>query len=429
MGGSVFTSGSDALYTPRMPPAVYLAVRDRCHAILRELFIVVASPIDGPGKLDFGDVDVLVALPKDTASDPRRLLDTAIERLGPVRASVAAHDGKASIAIPWPAGFLDVVPDMEPDDVDVNVDGAGISTPRSPDTPPAYIQVDIAIVPSLRQFHWSLFKHGHGDFWNIIGSAVLRPLGFTVDERALWLRVPEIEQAHRNRAKVYLSDDPAVVLSFLHLPIRGCWDAPFPSAWALFAYCTTCRFFVLPSDRSLRDGLKANDRRRLHFRPLFRQWATEYVPAQRDRMSASSGSAAAPVSDEAVPTRESARDAAFDYFPGSQARFEAARTSWLRERHLLAVRTAAKAAVPATLPSRYRGEVCAAVRRHLGIVMADAAADPLNNQNRAAEEAAAAWTVESVAAYVRAEWAAIATAAIPKGHAQYLASLEAEAQA
>ncbi|CAK7204681.1 hypothetical protein SEUCBS139899_007440 [Sporothrix eucalyptigena] len=412
MGGSVFTSGANALYTPRMPPAVYTAVRDRCHAILFGLFALVATPVEGPGKADFGDVDILMTLPHNEKTETSSLLHDAATRLGAVRTSVVAHEGKASLAMPWPVDFLS-------------------QAPQDPESGDAHIQVDLTISPSIPLFHWALFKHAHGDLWNILGSAVLRPLGLTVDERALWLRVPEIEKAHRNRAKIFLTDEPAAVLHFLGLSVLdtddfeggSLWEKPFSSTTSLFAYATTSRFFLLPDYTTESENaasgvttdlsaLKANDRRRLLYRPLFRQWATEYVPA----LTTANFRGPQPPA-----TRESVRDAAYAYFPGTEAQYEAARTSWLRERHLLAIRTAAKESVPAELPSQYRGLVCSAVRKHLGLVM-----DNNDGDNNAAEDSAAKWTVDGIKAHVAANWTAISEAVFPVEHAQYRASQEAK---
>lgn len=65
MGGLAFTKGPYPLYTPRMPCGIYEYVRRNCHAILRELFVIVATPIEGPGKSDFGDIDIFVTLRKE----------------------------------------------------------------------------------------------------------------------------------------------------------------------------------------------------------------------------------------------------------------------------------------------------------------------------------------------------------------------------
>lgn len=55
MGGLAFASGPDPVFTPRMSPNVYRAVRDRCQERLREVFVIVATPIEGPAKTSFGD--------------------------------------------------------------------------------------------------------------------------------------------------------------------------------------------------------------------------------------------------------------------------------------------------------------------------------------------------------------------------------------
>ncbi|CAK7217568.1 hypothetical protein SBRCBS47491_003203 [Sporothrix bragantina] len=426
MGGSAFASGADALYTPRMPPVVYTAVRDRCHSILFQLFAAVSSPIEGPGKSDYGDVDILLALPlentNESLSGHAAILREAVKRLGAVRTTMVAHEGKASIAIPWPADLAP--PRFASDDNNESTSS------------PAHIQVDLSIAPSLDRLYWALFKHGHGDLWNILGAAVLRPLGLTIDEHALWLRVPEIERAHRNRAKVFLTDEPATVLHFLGLSVvdkRGdsLWEKPFSSATALFEYATTCRFFVLPDDTDDKDSysytqdlsvLKANDRRRMQYRPLFRQWITEYVPS----LQAASQQATSDQPLSQLITRESVREAAFAYFPGTEERFETVRTAWLRERHLMAIRTAAKEAVPLELPSQYRGVVCAAVRRHLGLVMDKNGGVDGTGADSAAATSAAVWTVEGVSAHVAANWPAITEAEAPVEHAQYLTYLASQ---
>ncbi|CAK7240445.1 MAG: hypothetical protein STHCBS139747_001886 [Sporothrix thermara] len=452
MGGSAFASGADALYTPRMSPAVYTAVRDRCQAVLFGLFAAVATPIEGPGKKDFGDVDIIMALPLESkyranssGDGVALLIREAVVRLGAVRSHVVAHEGKASIAVPWPVDLVSLGSSAGDDKDDKGDDSdAAVRV--------AHIQIDLTIAPALKVFHWALFRHAHGDVWNILGATVLRPLGLTINEQALWLRVPEIEQAHRNRAKVLLTDEPETVLHFLGLSIMdqnagyvtSLWEQPFASATDLFEYITTSRFFVLPDEGDDKNSdvhrysgdlsaLKANDRRRMLYRPLFRQWITEYLPSLQVAAAAAAAAAAASASNvaardrllqpEKVPqpvTRESVREAAFAYFPGTEVRFEAKRTAWLRERHLLAIRTAVKEAVPAGLPSQVRGEVCAAVRRHLGLVMdKNTGADGADGADNAAAAAAAAWTVESVSAHVAANWSAISAAEAPLRHGQY----------
>ncbi|KAL2199734.1 hypothetical protein P885DRAFT_29394 [Corynascus similis CBS 632.67] len=275
MGGSAFSSYLDPPYTPRMPPAVYRRVVTVCHASLRDIFVCVASPIEGPGKKDYGDVDILVALEKrtvfpttDDGSTPRspHELMTVVQRsLGAKHAIIHPAGTSAHLAIQWPS------------DMDRH-----------------YVQVDIRICPSIDELCWILFKHAHGDIWNLLGSTI-RPFGLTVDEEALWLRIPEIEKFDRKKSKVFLTKDPVEILHFLGMKVEGFWSEPFKSVDALFDYTTACRLFQVrstPEGHAQEDAneagvvggkegqkrLKANDRRRMASRPIYRSWVNEFIP-------------------------------------------------------------------------------------------------------------------------------------------------------
>jgi len=303
-----------------MPNAVYNRVRDELHRKLRELFLFVASPISGPAKEDHGDIDILVAGEK-SAMFSSLVDDGKLSVSGPPMASIKDILGaeyfkylpgpSANLAIPWPS------------DADWDDDGDSQMTEVNPNAlgdesePKKYIQVDVRICrdidhlcwvcPYIYSFHlprWVrerlfdlisiimqiLFKHAHGDIWNLIGSTI-RPFGLTVDEEALWLRIPEIEAYDRNRAKVTLTNDPVEVLRFLGLAIGSFWSEPFPSVEAMFNYVTTCRlFWVCPraEEEEEEEGnvgragvsggevgakrLKHNDRRRIKGRPVYRRW-------------------------------------------------------------------------------------------------------------------------------------------------------------
>ncbi|KAL1838387.1 hypothetical protein VTJ49DRAFT_2699 [Mycothermus thermophilus] len=269
MGGSAFSSFPDPPYTPRMPPEVYRRVASACGAALRDLFVCVATPIEAPAKRDYGDIDILVALEKrvlfprsqkdSTPRQPHELLSAIQSILGAEYAIIHPEGCSANLAIPWPVDMDGPVEDL----------GAGSG--------------DGGI----------LYKHAHGDLWNIIGSTI-RSYGLTVDEEALWLRIPEIEKFDRKRAKVLLTRDPVEILHFLGMKVEGFWDTPFESIDALFEYATTCRLFYVretPDDDADEVGtiggeegrkrLKSNDRRRMAQRAVFRRWINEFIPSLR----------------------------------------------------------------------------------------------------------------------------------------------------
>ncbi|KAL2758953.1 hypothetical protein ACRALDRAFT_1092608 [Sodiomyces alcalophilus JCM 7366] len=292
MGGLAFTSGDSPLHTPRMPPHVYQAVKEQCQKSLLGLYENVASPIEGPGKSDYGDVDIFVW--QDKASVKSKGQDdetTRRETTLPspanqvpeiaIQAALGAEfviieTGGSHFAVPWPAD-LDHVP------------------PTATDQPKRYIQVDVTILHSDEQFRWSLFRHAHGDLWSILGS-VIRPFGLTVDEHALHLRISEIEKLNRNKAKVLLTRDPSEVLDFLGLPTDEYWAGPFASLDVMYEYAARCRmFWVAPATQEQPDEdgrgtsgmegdktkLKSNDRRRMNYRPAFRLWVEDFLPRCR----------------------------------------------------------------------------------------------------------------------------------------------------
>lgn len=278
MGGSSFASGPDALFTPRMPSEVYHETKARLHHALLDLYLCVASPIDGPAKTSFGDIDIILTWnrqailglpPPSGATNGDEFLEIG-RTLGAERTICEKGTRSAHYAIPWPPHLLHL----------------GTQDEEGGDR---YIQVDVHICDSLPTFQWALFKHAHGDLWNIVGSTI-RPLGLTVDDTALWIRVPEIESINRNRAKVKVTDDPVQVLKVLGLETGRYWEEPFASLDGLYEYAATSPMFWV---RPLEEGsdetrvsedkreLKANDRRRMAMRPCYRGWVEDFLPRCR----------------------------------------------------------------------------------------------------------------------------------------------------
>ncbi|KAK3394620.1 hypothetical protein B0H63DRAFT_52418 [Podospora didyma] len=277
MGGLAFAKLG--IPTPRLAPAVYQTLRAACLENLREHFVYVASPIEGAGKEDHGDIDVLVAVEKRVAfpafsdngipTPPRDLFKLIKQALNAKH--VIESGTSANLAIPQLSSLADDIQES-----------SGIVKER-------FTQVDVRICRDFDDLSWMLFKHAHGDLWNIIGSTIRR-FGLTVDEDALWLRIPEIEPYNHRLSKIKLTSEPVEILHFLGMKVEGFWTEPFASTEALFEYATTCRLFwvqdimqnigVVGGDE-VRALLKHNDRRRMNVRPLFAQWINEYVPALR----------------------------------------------------------------------------------------------------------------------------------------------------
>ena len=68
MGGRAFSAVLQVAAFPRIPPAVYRNLKARLHPKLSELYTWVGVPIEAPEKLDYGDLDFVVAIPKNQNS-------------------------------------------------------------------------------------------------------------------------------------------------------------------------------------------------------------------------------------------------------------------------------------------------------------------------------------------------------------------------
>ncbi|KAH7127596.1 hypothetical protein EDB81DRAFT_809620 [Dactylonectria macrodidyma] len=341
MGGSAFTTGrSQPLPTPRMPRDVYDAVKTRCLAILQEHYLCVASPIDGPGKKDFGDVDILLAWPLKPSASKQEAFKTIAEALEATDTIVdKGKDVSGHLALPWPPQLYPASNDLQH---------------QEPNDGQLFIQVDVRVCDSLEYFQWMLFKHAHGDIWNLLGTTI-RPYGLSVDENSLWLRIPEIEAFNRHRAKIFLTNDPVEILQFLGLPIENFWTDTFEDLDAMYEYVARCRlFWVSPIDpenggpstglEQDRKKLKANDRKRMNQRPGFRKWVEEFKPRCREE----GRFLIKPT------TREQVTQEAFEGFH-VQGEFESRRQEFLLEKNKEMIWTKAiKGSIPDADPSNQR---------------------------------------------------------------------------
>ncbi|KAI8224833.1 hypothetical protein K4K54_004992 [Colletotrichum sp. SAR 10_86] len=223
MGGSVFTAGDKPLNPPRMPPEVYERVKAECHAALRKIYLCVASPIEGPAKKDYGDIDILVALERSIVLGESHSDYPPFGKDGKKDACKAIQE---AIGAP----FLKV--EKQTDHYAVRWSDTGTlaeGEDTSTSSPERYCQIDIAICDNLEQVHWKLFKHAHGDLWSILGT-IIRPYGLTVDEESLWVRIVEMEKFDKKRARVLLTQDPYEILSFLGLAADShIWESTFES--------------------------------------------------------------------------------------------------------------------------------------------------------------------------------------------------------
>jgi len=280
MGGSAFKE--HGLSTPRMPPAVYHFALKQIERELSTLFQRVAHCVEGPGKTDYGDLDIL-ALPD---------VDKPVPSLNEVGALLNAKsyyelsNGVFALAIPWPSRSSITSSNSQAGSaMGVTCDNA-IQDHAQP--PELYIQLDLRICTSQQEFTWRLFAHAHGDLINII-SAMIRHKGLTITDQALYLRIEDLETHNKKLARVELSQNPNQVLRYLGLDPSRFWH-PFWSLDEMMTYIATCRFHnparvnsadttELDREDVTRTTLHPYDNDRLDKRPIFQYWFQTYLPA------------------------------------------------------------------------------------------------------------------------------------------------------
>lgn len=178
MGGKVFSSGSNPLYTPRIALAVYEHVKKQCISALKTLFPRVECPVEAPEKATFGDVDLLVSLEGSklsTGNFTNPSAWTPIQKaLRGVRSDYEVRAGAdrkrvvdaMSIAIPWPTDLsagehaAQMLVEVGPSATHVASGGhvleAGDMGGAKGVTKDRYIQVDVRLCDSNRELDWRL---------------------------------------------------------------------------------------------------------------------------------------------------------------------------------------------------------------------------------------------------------------------------------
>jgi len=285
MGGNAFTSGVTPLRTPRMPPEIYHSLRDYYLCLLSALYAQVATPVEAPSKTSYGDIDILVSQPTSLSTTTESLAKT----LAAEKTITTSGSATSSFALPYP------------------------------NLPNNHIQLDVHLCPPST-FHWQVFQQSHGDLWNLLGTTI-RPFGLTANDVGLHLRIAEIEELNRKRSLILLTNEPDAVLRLLGLD-EAMYQRPFESVEAMYEYVVGCRFFR--GETYVRGDLKANDRKRMAQRELYRRFVDVWLPENeywiRTRMER-----------ETTLTREDVVDLVMDKFGKRQEHKKCIR-AWRQER-------------------------------------------------------------------------------------------------
>ncbi|KAF2496559.1 hypothetical protein BU16DRAFT_483647 [Lophium mytilinum] len=245
MGGLAFATpgpdGSPPLTVPRMSPAVYQTLKSKITPILSQFFSKVATPPEAPGKTSHGDIDFLVEGPLNSSFTPNDIAE-ALNATRHVR-----NGATRSYAVPHP------------------------------EVPDAFVQVDTHVCPDGR-LAWECFHQAYADLWQIIGVAH-RSLGLTATDKGLHVRIEEIEAKDWKASMLFLTDDPVRVLQFYGLDVER-YQKGFEEMDELYEWVVGGRFFSREVLEKREE--KANDRRRLKERSMYRMFIREWMPAHPD---------------------------------------------------------------------------------------------------------------------------------------------------
>jgi hypothetical protein len=191
MGGHAFH-----LYTPRISRELYLQIKQQCMKQLHQLFTHVTVPTEMPSKIDYGDVDFLVAgslrLPSSSGPFDYPSHVSAIKVLFHTRHGFRGHKEKQVMYFTIPA------PGREGE---------------------FFIQVDVKVCEDVDRWAWECFELYYASAAKMLGS-MIKPLGLTTNLDGLFLRVDGLDKVNAEKSMVFLTREPKDVLRVVGLDRR-----------------------------------------------------------------------------------------------------------------------------------------------------------------------------------------------------------------
>jgi hypothetical protein len=171
MGGNAFSEQLPTAVFPRMSPAFYNSLKARITPRLEALYHLVAVPPEAPGKLDYGDLDVVVCQPKDIKEGvPLSECVTFAEieqALGSVHSLPLPGDRTSNFAIP-----------IQQDEVQHFPVAQEAIRERKLDLAQLYIQVDLHFCEGLGSWESRILFQSYGELGMILGM-LAKTVGLT----------------------------------------------------------------------------------------------------------------------------------------------------------------------------------------------------------------------------------------------------------
>ncbi|TFK91124.1 hypothetical protein K466DRAFT_583112 [Polyporus arcularius HHB13444] len=251
MGGNAFrTLLPDATF-PRMPPALYYALKSRLIPILQELYTYVAVSPECPGKADYGDLDFVVSEPREGLS-----LDEVKDALRATCSIPMEGNRTSNYAIPATA-FEEVAC------VCATTGGGDEASELTLGEGKVFFQVDVNVCEDRAQWERTVFYSSYGDLGFFLGL-LAQTAGLSFNIFGLKLAEP-IETAPPQT--YYLSTSMRDILAFFGLSMHR-WEQGFASQEDIFQWIATSPFVLPIVARYRSSAYQAPSKKRVDSRPM-----------------------------------------------------------------------------------------------------------------------------------------------------------------
>ncbi|KAJ7158906.1 hypothetical protein C8R46DRAFT_1110730 [Mycena filopes] len=295
MGGSAFSAILPASALPRIPPAVYNALKNRLTPRLQSLYSIVSTPSEAPEKVDHGDLDFLVCEP--LLGGTNEVPHSVIQSLFVAKHVVPMPGNRtSSYAVGIEVGEWGALGHASEEE---HVRRFAMETDNQQEI---FYQVDVHVCSDKPEWERIHFFHGYGDLGMI--------MGLVVRNKGLQLGTKGMKVPRASRPPFELSESMDDIMQYMGLSMER-WKAGFRTKQDVFEWVGTSSFFDPLHFQSKGPGFKkVKPERKMYAQ--FVQWVTE----QQTHLDAASVASTSPMSNEERIQH------ALEYF-GKKAEFDA----------------------------------------------------------------------------------------------------------
>ncbi|KAJ7274540.1 hypothetical protein B0H12DRAFT_1215482 [Mycena haematopus] len=240
MGGSAFSATLPASALPRIPPAVYRALKARLTPRLQTLYSIVSTPYEAPEKTDHGDLDFLVCGPLDgtTMEVPHEDVQTLLNAKYVVP---MPGNRTSSYAVRIELGEWATLGHGSEEEE------ARRRAKEADGQEELFTQVDVHVCSDKAEWERIHTLHGYGDLGMILGL-IARNKGLALSTKGL--KIP-----HPPRPPFDLCENMDEIFIYMGLSMSR-WKAGFQTKREVFEWAGTSSFFDPARFKTEGQGIK-----------------------------------------------------------------------------------------------------------------------------------------------------------------------------